>query len=131
MLVLKKLELYREKRYADRDSSWPSIEGNLYWLTDEQKEVVLAHMRRSLTLIEFVSPTVDPYFVTDSVRNAIFTDGEYVWDGVILNWVSRYGVRLPKEFLLHVDSVEDVSTENLNADALLEASKTAELILVV
>lgn len=130
MAQLKKLELFREKRYSDRDASWPSIEGNLNWLDDQQKQAVLAHMKRSTTLIEFVSPSVDPHFAKDSVRNAIFSDGEYVWDGVVLNWVEKYGVKLPISFLEHVEAYKNKGTGNLNVGELLEASKTAELILV-
>jgi hypothetical protein len=129
---LTKLELFREKNFVSRDSSRPSIEGNIGCLDDNQASMVLSYMDRALTLIEFVSPIKDPYFTNDKVRYALFSDGTYVWDGIILNWVSKYRVKLPTEFLQHVEkNFNNVdSALALDESALLEASKTARILFV-
>lgn len=129
---LKKLELYREKRFSNHLLSAPSIEGNIGALDDETASVVTAYMEIAPILIEFGTEIADPYFTQDRVRYALFSDGYYVWDGIILNWVIKHRVRLPRAFIAHVkESVgkSDYLT-SLNTEVLLEASKSAEPILV-
>jgi len=103
MCKLKQLVLYREKNYSNRDVNIPSIEENMHVLSEGGCEKVLKYMWSGKVLIEFVSPTTDPYCPKDQVRNVIMSDGVYVWDGVIMNWVEKYKIRLPEIFLDHID----------------------------
>lgn len=94
-------------------------------------EEVAAYLRRGLILIEFVSPTPDPYCHDDMVRNVVLSDGVYVWDGVILNWVEKYRVRMPEEFMKHFYNSKawPIPINNSDAPKLLAAFKTADPIM--
>ena len=102
----KKLVLYKEKAYQNRDDSKPSIENNLDILTDKQKDRVLKYLNSGHLLLNFVSPTTDPYDQKTSLSLGIYTDGVYVWDTIIMHWVKCYKVRLPDDFLNHILSLE-------------------------
>ena len=102
----KKMVLYKEKAYQNRDDSKPSIENNLNILTDEQRDRVLKYLNSGHLLLNFVSPTTDPYDQETSLPLGIYTDGIYVWDTIIIHWVKCYKVRLPDDFLNHVLSLE-------------------------
>lgn len=125
---LKVLELYREKRFSDRLRRAPSIEGNIGALDDETASVVTTYMENAPILIEFGTDITDPHFTQDRVRYVLFSDGYYVWDGIILNWVRKHRVRLPREFTEHV--IENVGNNDrltsLNTGELLQAVKFAE-----
>lgn len=129
---LKKLELYREKRFSNQLLSEPSIEGNIGALDDKTASVVAAHMASAPILIEFGTRIPDPYFTQDRVRYVLFSDGQYVWDGIILNWVIKHRVRLPRAFIEHVKESIGKSDYliSLNTAGLLEASKSAEPVFV-
>ena len=125
---LKVLELYREKRFSDRLRGAPSIEGNIGALDDDTASIVAAYMESAPILIEFGTDIPDPHFAQDRVRYVLFSDGFYVWDGIILNWVRKHRVRLPHEFIEHVkESVgKNDRLISLNTGALLHAVKSAE-----
>lgn len=108
--------LYKEKAYQNRDDSKPSIEDNLNILTDEQRDRLLKYLDSGHLLLNFVSPTTDPYDQKTSLPLEIYTDGIYVWDTIIMHWVRCYKVRLPDDFLNHVLSSE-VFLDNSNKSA--------------
>ncbi|MGR9229520.1 hypothetical protein [Rhizobium leguminosarum] len=94
---LKRLLLYKERQYSNQLPTAPSIEDNMNAMPTALAEDVAAYLRHGLILIEFVSPVPDPYCHDDMVRNVVFSDGVYFWDGVILYWVEKYRVRMPEE----------------------------------
>jgi hypothetical protein len=103
MIKLKKLFLYRECSYTERDTFKPSIEDNKFVLSESIADRVVEYLESGKILFEFVSPTTDPYNECDFIPNKILSDGTYVWDGVVINWVRKYKIRLPISFLEHVD----------------------------
>ncbi len=98
----KKMMLYKEKSYQNRDETKSSIENNMNILTDEQVNKVTQYLESGYLLLNFVSPTTDPYDQKTIIPWVIYTDGMYVWDSIIIHWVERYKIRLPKDFLNHV-----------------------------
>lgn len=98
----KDIVLYRERAYDNRDESKPSIEDNLNKLSEETAKKVVAYLESGLVLREYVSPTTDPYDQKTRLPVVIYTDGEYIWDSIIIHWVAKYRVNLPETFLNHV-----------------------------
>jgi hypothetical protein len=99
---LKSLVLYREHKYNDRDFSHPSIENNKFILSEALAGELVNYLDSGVVLFEFVSPTTDPYNDSDVIPNKVLSDGVYVWDWVVINWVVKYRIRLPDLFLAHV-----------------------------
>lgn len=131
MSVLKYLVLYSERNYANDDVRAQSIVDNLYVLDPVLAGRIASYMRHGKVLIEFVSPIPDPYSPSDLVRNVVFSDGVYAWDGIILNWVEKYRIRLPEEFIAQVEAAgENPETDTLNVARLLEDFKSAERIMI-
>lgn len=100
--VPKRLVLYREKLYSNQDSIKSSIVDNLNALSPEEANAIVNYMKNGLVLIEFVSPTADPYNTQDRVPNTYYSDGKYYWDDIIINWIRKNRIRLPEEFRQHV-----------------------------
>ncbi|MBB3391052.1 hypothetical protein FHT82_003824 [Rhizobium sp. BK275] len=94
-------------------------------------EEVAAYLRRGLILIEFISPTPDPYCHDDLVRNVALSDGVYVWDGVLLNWVEKYKVRMPEEFVKHfyASKARPLPVDNSDSPRLLAAFNISDPIM--
>lgn len=83
MKKLKKLSLYRERVYSNRNPDYPSIVDNMYVITTEQANEICDYLEKEeYVMVEFVSPTSDPYNQNDRVRNLISSDGVYVWYGM-------------------------------------------------
>ena len=72
-------------------------------LSESLAKEIVAYLESGSTILEFVSPTTDPYNSADQVPNIILTDGLYVWDAIIIHWIKKYRVRLPDEFLTHYE----------------------------
>ncbi|PDT12604.1 hypothetical protein CO655_05630 [Rhizobium sp. M1] len=130
---LKRLVLYREKQYAELMPITQSIQGNINTMPASLAKEVSAYLRRGLVLIEFVSPTPDPYSPADLVRNVVFSDGIYFWDGIILHRVEKYKVRMPEEFMAHFDSAKSqpIPVDESDVPRLLTAFKTAAPLMVI
>lgn len=103
MNKFRKLILYREYSYAEKDLSKPSIEDNKFVLSEKTTETAIKYLESGKILFEFISPTTDPYNELDVIPNKLLTDGTYVWDGIIMNWIQKYRVRLPISFLEHIE----------------------------
>lgn len=82
---------------------------------------VFEYMTNAKVLIEFISPTPDPYNPEVLVRNVIY--GDYVWDRIVLRWVEKYRVRLPNDFLEHVELRCGQDIADFDQQALLEEAK--------
>ena len=87
-------------------------------------------MENAKVLIEFVSPTADPFNPEAFVRNVIYSDGDYVWDGIVLHWIEKYRVRLPNEFLEHVELRCGQDIADIDQEVLLEEVKHAVHVFV-
>ena len=130
MKKLKQLTLYRERYYSNRKLDKPSIEDNMYVLSVPLAEEMVRYLEDEKYLVlEFVSPTTDPYNGSDSIRYVIYSDGVYAWDGVIVHWVRKYRVRLPDDFLKHVEAVKERPFDSSLLDQRTDEDfKTAEPI---
>lgn len=82
---MKNLVLYRDRYYQDQPLSRPSIEDNKFKLSESLANEIVAYLESGSTILEFVSPTIDPYNSADQVPNIILTDGIYVWDAIIIH----------------------------------------------
>lgn len=123
MYKLRNLSLYREIRYQNRDSSHPSLDDYKYALSEEKAEEIAKYLESCVKLAEYVSPTTDPYNEKDRIPFVILSDGVYIWDWVIINWVRKYRVALPEEFLEHYEQVKNNLNflKNLDYDTIYEA----------
>lgn len=130
MRGLKSLFLYRERDYSQADKSFPSIHDNMYFLSKEVAGDVSKYMKSGLVILEFVSPVSDPVKSGDMVRNAIFSDGVYAWDGIVINWVEKYRVRLPDEFMRHFEMAKDhdLPVSEQDAERLFDEFRSASKI---
>ncbi|WP_064684553.1 hypothetical protein [Rhizobium bangladeshense] len=128
----KRLVLYRERQYSDVAIHAQSIKENINTMPASFAEEVATYLRRGLVIIEFVSPTPDPYNPVDLVRNVVFSDGVYFWDGIILHWVEKYKIRMPEEFMVHFNSAKSqpIPVDESDVARLLAAFKTAEPLMV-
>lgn len=128
---LKQLVLYKERDYSGGSDHYPSIADNIGVLDATEAERIANYLRRGKVLIEFVSPTPDPYNPSDLVRNVVLSDGIYTWDGIILNWVEKYRIGLPKEFIDHVNTVyNSIDVNFLDSKELLKEFKRAKRIMI-
>lgn len=124
---MKNLVLYRDRYYQDQPLSRPSIEDNKFKLSESLANEIVAYLESGSTILEFVSPTIDPYNSADQVPNIILTDGIYVWDAIIIHWIKKYRVRLPDEFLTHYENMKSKQTGSIPLrDDILEELKDAE-----
>lgn len=128
MSNLKQLELYRERRYSNRDLSRPSIEEHKNVLSDCLANQVVSYLENGTILWEFVSPTTDPYNSNDMIPNIIMSDGVYVWDGVIINWIKKYRIRLPEDFLVHLEKMKYIPRKLDQKSLIREFEKGADEI---
>ncbi len=127
---LKHLILYRERDYGNGNSDAESVGDNLFGTDLQTSQRVLAYMKRAKVLAEFVSPTADPFNPEHPVRNIIYSDGTYVWDSIVLHWIEKYRVRLPNEFLEHVELRCGQDIADIDDEALLEEVKHAAHVFV-
>ncbi len=109
---MKNLVLYREKYYQNRPLDRPSIEDHKFKLSESLANEIVKYLESGTTIIEFVSPTTDPYN-DDSVPYILLTDGLFIWDAVIINWVKKYRIKLPDEFLIHYESMKNKDIGNI------------------
>lgn len=124
---MKNLVLYRDRYYQDQPLSRPSIEDNKFKLSESLANEIVAYLESGSTILEFVSPTIDPYNSADQVPNIILTDGIYVWDAIIIHWIKKYRVRLPDEFLTHYENMKSKQKGSIPLrDDILEELKDAE-----
>lgn len=124
---MKNLVLYRERYYQNQPMNRPSIEDNKFKLSENLANEIVAYLESGSIILEFVSPTTDPYNSADYVPNIILTDGLYVWDAIIINWIKKYRVRLPHEFLIHYENMKNKKIGNIPLpDDILEQLKDAE-----
>lgn len=124
---MKNLVLYRDRYYQDQPLSRPSIEDNKFKLSESLANEIVAYLESGSTILEFVSPTTDPYNSSDQVPNIILTDGLYVWDAIIIHWIKKYRVRLPDEFLTHYENMKSKKKGSIPLpDDILEELKNAE-----
>ncbi|WP_413208511.1 hypothetical protein [Rhodospirillum sp. A1_3_36] len=132
MRIIKKLFLYRERLYSNRPKYIESIEKNMYFLNTDEASFVASYLERGLIIIEFVSLTPDPYHNSDMVRNVVFSDGVYAWDGIILHWVKKYRIRLPVEFMRHIETScnYNLPVKEEDAPELLDAYKLADPVWI-
>ncbi len=128
MKKLKQLILYRERSYFNRNLDEPSIEDNMYVLSVPLAEEVVRYLEdEKYKLLDFVSPTTDPYNESDWIGLATYSDGVYAWDSITVHWVRKYRVRLPDEFLKHVEAVKDRPFDSSLLDQRTDEDfKTAE-----
>lgn len=128
----RRLVLYRERQYSEVAPIAQSIKVNMDAMPASLAKGVAAYLSRGLVLIEFVSPTPDPYSPADLVRNVVFSDGVYFWDGIILHWVEKYKVRMPEEFMAHFDAAKSrpIPVDESDVARLLAAFKIAEPLMV-
>ncbi len=127
MEKLKYLLLYKERINDKNHNHLESVYENMNVLPKEDKESILSYMRSGLKVIEFISPTFDPITGNQNIDNVIFTDGKYVWDGVLINWVENYSVRLPRDFLNWVE-MSNIEISKLERNNLLPLIKTSEIV---
>lgn len=127
---LKHLILYRERDYGNGIRDAESVGDNLFITDLQTSQRVLAYMRRAKVLAEFISPTADPFNPEHPVRNILYSDGTYAWDGIVLHWIERYRVRLPKDFLEHVELRFGQIITDFDEQALLEEVKHAAPVFV-
>lgn len=132
MTVLKPLFLYRERGYSQLDESLPSIHDNMYFLSEELADGILNYMKRGVVILEFVSPVPDPLGGGDMVRNVILSDGIYAWDGIVMNWIDKYRVKLPEEFVRHYEAVKDrdLPVSEQDAERLFDEFRSAPRVYV-
>jgi hypothetical protein len=131
MKNIKRLVLYRERAYSNRNPDYPSIVDNMYVITTEQANEICDYLEKDeYVLVDFVSPTQDPYNEKDFVRNSTFSDGVYAWDAIIIHWIRKYHVRLPNEFLLHLENVKKGLVNTSNDNISSEQLKMVERIYV-
>ncbi|WFR98778.1 hypothetical protein [Rhizobium tumorigenes] len=130
---LKRLFLYKERQNSPESLAAPSIEDNMNAMSVRLAKEVADYLKQGLILIEFVSPTLDPYSQHDMVRNVVFSDGVYFWDGVILHWVEKYRVRMPEEFMRHFYSATShpIPVNDSDIPKLLAAFKTADPLMAL
>ena len=107
-----------------------SVWDNVNALSQEQAALVYSYMARGATLLEFISPTLDPLTNRWDVPNVVKTDGEFVWDGVLMRWVQALRVRLPQVFINRVEREKDrlTNTPIPNRDELVQALKNAHIV---
>lgn len=127
---LKQLILYRERDYGNGNRDAERVGENLFATDPQTSKRICEYMKNAKVLIEFISPTPDPYNPEVLVRNVIYSDGYYVWDGIVLHWVENYRVRLPNEFLEHVELRCGQDIADIDEDALLEEVKHAVPVFV-
>jgi hypothetical protein len=129
-MVLQYLLLYRERLAPDQAMGAQSVWDNVNALSEEQAALVYSYMDRGATLWEFISPTLDPLTNRWDVPNVVKTDGEFVWDGVLMRWVQALRVRLPQVFINRVERNRDYLTNTpvFNRDELVQALKIAHIV---
>lgn len=130
MVRLKQLILYKERDYGNGNTDTESVGDNIFASDPELSKRVFEYMNNANVLIEFISPTPDPFNPEDLVRNVIYSDGDYVWDGIIMHWIEKYRVRLPNEFLEHVELRRGQEIADIDKEALLEDVKHAQHVFV-
>jgi len=104
----------------------------MYFLSEELAEGILNYMKRGVVILEFVSPVPDPLGGGDMVRNAIFSDGIYAWDGIVMNWIYKYRVKLPDEFVRHYEAVKDLDlpVSEQDAERLFDEFRSAPRVYI-
>ena len=132
MEKIKWLVLFKERAYQGDNGAPESIEDHMYVLSEEYAEEIVDYLESAHVCCEFISRTYDPYDETDLIPHIIYSDGVYAWDGIIINWVKKYRVRLPDEFLYHVKQMggEPDQSTNLNISELNVNLKEAERVYV-
>lgn len=82
-------------------------------------------------ILAYMGPTEDPYS-GEMIEHAVYSDGTFVWDGVIKHWIWKYDVRVPKVFLDHIDAFDGDLTKffDIEKEVLPELRKHNELIFV-
>jgi hypothetical protein len=127
---LKHLILYRERDYGNATADAESVGDNLFATDPQISQRVLDYMKNGRVLIEFVSPTADPFNPGHLVRSTIYSDGTYVWDGIVLHWIEKYKVRLPDDFIKHAELRRGGDVADFDPEALLEEVKHAAHVFV-
>lgn len=133
MIKLKKLVLFREYNYANIMQDKPSIEDNKFVLPADLANEIADYLEdEKYLLLQFVSPTSDPYNPNEYVPHIICSDGTFAWDGVIIHWIRKYCIKLPDDFLYHFEQMKKnpVSSPDLKNSPLLELVKESELVYV-
>ncbi|STZ74842.1 Uncharacterised protein [Moraxella lacunata] len=108
----KRLCLYRENSSNPYKKNYASISDNMNVLTEDLTELILNYLESGCELMTFVTPMSDPYNNNDKYPYTIYTDNVYIWDSVIINWIRKYRIRLPDDFIHHVErQITKVDTE--------------------
>lgn len=88
--------------YEHGDESLPKLKDMVSDNPDSDKETILSYLRTNCIC-------GCPGIVNDEITEGkvigaghIFSDGTYVWDDVLANYIERYNIPLPKEFRTHI-----------------------------
>jgi len=127
---LKHLILYKERDYGNGSADAESVGDNLFATDPQVSQRVLDYMKNAKVLIEFISPTADPFNPDHLVRNTVYSDGTYVWDGIVLHWIEKYRVRLPDDFIKHAELRGGGDVSDIDSEVLLEKVKQAAHVFV-
>lgn len=130
MKKLQYLVLYKERLVTEEADKVESVFDNMNVLSEKDSAFIHEYMSQGLVLVEFVSPTLDPISEKFDTSNIVLTDGNYVWDGILMKWIKNYKVRLPQEFLnwAREIGIETDYTLSLNKNELLSAFKQADVV---
>lgn len=90
---------------ASEGDAWPDVNGfvDLTWDAEERARAV-SHLRHGILARAYLGHSIcricgEPNGSTE------LTDGTYLWPGGLAHYVDQHGVRLPVEFVGHVEDV--------------------------
>jgi len=124
---MKILPNYEEDEGAKCSSSI-SLRQNVGVLRVEDAQSISGYMESCTVIDQWLSNIRDPMTNQLSIPSKTWSDGVYVWDSSHIEYVKKYRVRLPEEFVEHVKL--RLQTQ-FNVAALVKAELRAEFELTL
>ena len=81
-----------------------SLTQNMGVLSKDDAKTFSNYMESCAVIDEWLSNIEDPVSGQFTIPSRTWSDGEYVWDSSHIHYVKNYRVRLPGEFLDHINS---------------------------
>lgn len=132
MIKMKLLTLYRERIYSKNHSSLQSAYDNMNYICGDEIYEIVNYIENGITILEFVTPIHDLIDKDYLIPHTYYTDGVYIWDAMLIHWIKKYKIKLPEEFLIHINNAKNNPLHNahlkdeLNTKNLIAGLKSAE-----
>jgi hypothetical protein len=111
---MKLIAPFKEQFSVDYENDVSSIFDNMEVLSSSEVDTIVAYLSSCTLIDDWLSSVPDPINMSVKIPNRSWTDGVYYWDEMLIHFVSCYRVRLPDDFILHIQTESAKERSNLD-----------------